>query len=54
MGKFPPPAGVTDILGLEVAGYLIEDLKTLNSGDFSRCKRVMALIPGGGNAEYIH
>ncbi len=24
-GKYPPPKGVTEILGLEAAGYLVKD-----------------------------
>lgn len=39
-GKYPPPPGTTDILGLEVAGYL-------ESGE-----PVAALLTGGGFAEY--
>jgi NADPH2:quinone reductase len=41
MGKYPPPPGITDIPGLEVAGV---DVATGN--------RVCALLAGGGYAEY--
>lgn len=40
-GKYPPPPGVTDIPGLEIAGEIVE------TGE-----RVCALIAGGGYAEY--
>jgi putative PIG3 family NAD(P)H quinone oxidoreductase len=49
-GKYPPPPGDSEILGLEVAGT-IEDLGKgvtgWNTGD-----RVMSLVGGGGYAEY--
>lgn len=41
-GSYPPPAGASDIPGLEVAGVLEE------SGE-----RVCALLTGGGYAEYV-
>lgn len=41
IGKYPPPPGVTDIPGLEVAGEIV------GTGE-----RVCALLPGGGYAEY--
>lgn len=40
-GKYPPPPGITDIPGLEVAGEVV------GTGE-----RVCALIAGGGYAEY--
>jgi putative PIG3 family NAD(P)H quinone oxidoreductase len=48
-GQYPPPAGVTDILGLEVAGTVAAvgvAAQGWQPGD-----RVMALLPGGGYAE---
>jgi NADPH:quinone reductase-like Zn-dependent oxidoreductase len=39
-GRYPPPAGATDVPGLECAGET-ED-----------ARRVMALLPGGGQAEW--
>jgi NADPH2:quinone reductase len=41
-GKYPPPAGASDIPGLEVAGVIEE------TGE-----RVCALLTGGGYAEYV-
>ncbi len=49
-GRYPPPAGVTDIPGLEVAGEVAavgEDVTRFSPG-----ARVMALVSGGGYAEY--
>ena len=51
MGKYPPPPGVTDIMGLEVAGVieaLGEGVTRWAVGD-----RVCALVAGGGYAEYV-
>jgi putative PIG3 family NAD(P)H quinone oxidoreductase len=48
-GLYPPPAGVSDILGLEIAGIISdvgERVKGWKAGD-----RVLALVPGGGYAE---
>ena len=41
-GRYPPPPGEPDILGLEVAGT------TADTGE-----RVCALLAGGGHAEYV-
>lgn len=49
-GKYPPPPGDSEILGLEVAGTIEElgsDVSGWQVGD-----RVMALVGGGGYAEY--
>lgn len=49
-GKYPPPSGVTDIPGLEVAGTVVavgEGVAAPRVGD-----NVMALVAGGGYAEY--
>lgn len=49
-GMYPPPAGVTTVLGLECAGEVIE------VGDGSRWQvgdRVCALLAGGGMAEEV-
>ena len=49
MGKYPPPAGASPILGLEVAGTI----ETAAPGSrWKRGDRVCALVPGGGYAEY--
>ena len=49
-GLYPPPPGAPDIPGLEIAGEIVAlgpDVKRWNVGD-----RVMALVSGGGYAEY--
>lgn len=49
-GHYPPPPGVSDLLGLEVAGIIAgigKDVEGLMLGD-----RVCALLAGGGYAEY--
>jgi NADPH2:quinone reductase len=48
MGKYPPPPGVTDIPGLEVAGVVV----TSNSHKWTAGDQVCALLAGGGYAEY--
>ena len=48
-GKYPPPAGASDILGLELAGEVVgkgQDVTKFSPGD-----RVMALVTGGAYAE---
>ncbi|WP_303722405.1 NAD(P)H-quinone oxidoreductase [Malonomonas rubra] len=50
MGNYPPPAGDSEILGLEVSGTIAEvgsEVEGWKVGD-----RVMALVGGGGYAEY--
>ena len=49
-GKYPPPKGDSEILGLEVAGTIAElgpGVSGWSAGD-----RVMSLVGGGGYAEY--
>jgi NADPH:quinone reductase len=49
-GSYPPPPGVTPILGLEIAGEVValgEGVQRLKTGD-----KVCALVSGGGYAEY--
>ena len=49
-GKYPPPPGASDILGLEVAGEVAavgEGVERWREGD-----KVAALLAGGGYAEY--
>ncbi|XOV77915.1 MAG: NAD(P)H-quinone oxidoreductase [Aestuariibacter sp.] len=50
-GNYPPPPGASDILGLEVAGEVVE----CGSGCDSRWqgRRVAAMLAGGGYAEYV-
>lgn len=49
-GKYPPPKGVTNILGLEAAGYIVDSPEEVSE---EGKKRVMCLLPGGGYAEFI-
>lgn len=49
-GQYAPPPGASDIPGLEIAGEVVavgRDVSRLRIGD-----QVMALLPGGGYAEY--
>jgi NADPH:quinone reductase len=49
-GSYPPPPGASPVLGLEVAGRIVEvapDVKEWKVGD-----AVCALTPGGGYAEF--
>ncbi|HET7293971.1 MAG TPA: NAD(P)H-quinone oxidoreductase [Vicinamibacteria bacterium] len=48
-GLYPPPPGVSDIPGLEVAGEIVE---TGAGVDLRPGERVTALLAGGGYAEY--
>lgn len=50
-GGYPPPAGASDILGLEIAGLIVETgagVEGWQPGD-----RVCALLPGGGYASLV-
>jgi putative PIG3 family NAD(P)H quinone oxidoreductase len=49
-GRYPPPAGASDLPGMEVAGEIVEvgpDVSGWAPGD-----QVTALLPGGGYAAY--
>lgn len=50
-GHYPPPPGVTDILGLEVAGEVV----AIGSGvtEWAPGDRVCALVAGGGYASHV-
>lgn len=51
VGRYPPPVGASEILGLECAGVVSEigaDVRGWRVGD-----RAMALLPGGGYAEEV-
>ncbi len=51
LGLYPPPAGASDIPGLEVAGEVVRlgpGVRGLAEGD-----RVCALLTGGGYAQYV-
>lgn len=47
LGAYPPPAGASETMGLEVAGEVVEAFGRWQVGD-----RVCALLGGGGYAEY--
>ena len=52
-GLYPPPAGASDIPGLEVAGSVAAgDAAALAAAGFAVGDRVCALVAGGGYAEY--
>ncbi len=49
-GRYPPPAGASDLPGLEISGEIValgSQVGTLSVGD-----RITALLPGGGYAAY--
>ncbi|CKN64354.1 oxidoreductase [Mycobacterium tuberculosis] len=50
-GKYPPPPGVSDIIGLEVSGIVA----AVGPGvtEWSAGQEVCALLAGGGYAEYV-
>ncbi|ELT87242.1 hypothetical protein CAPTEDRAFT_163551 [Capitella teleta] len=50
-GKYPPVPGESEILGLEAAG-VVEKLGP-GASKWKIGDRVMALLPGGGNAEFV-
>jgi putative PIG3 family NAD(P)H quinone oxidoreductase len=50
-GRYPPPAGVSEVLGLECAGTIAES--GANVQGWERGQRVMALLAGGGYAEEV-
>ncbi|KAL0482317.1 quinone oxidoreductase [Acrasis kona] len=50
-GAYPPPPGVTTILGMEVAG-IVDEVGPNAEDKWTKGDRVMALIDGGGYAEY--
>ena len=47
LGAYPPPPGASPVLGLEVAGEVVEGAGRWKAGD-----QVCALLGGGGYAEY--
>ena len=49
-GGYPPPPGASDIPGLEVSGEVVANGP--NSSDLKVGDKVMALVTGGGYAEY--
>ncbi|OBI81322.1 NAD(P)H-quinone oxidoreductase [Mycobacterium sp. E740] len=51
VGKYPPPPGASEILGLEVAGTVVA--LGDNTSGWSVGQQVCALLAGGGYAEYV-
>lgn len=54
-GAYAPPAGSTDILGLEAVGVIVATGSSLPSASLPHVTHgapVLALLSGGGNAEY--
>uniref|UniRef100_A0A3B5ATE8 Tumor protein p53 inducible protein 3 n=1 Tax=Stegastes partitus TaxID=144197 RepID=A0A3B5ATE8_9TELE len=51
-GLYPPPPGESDIIGLEVAGT-VDSLGPGVKTNWKPDERVMALLSGGGYAEYV-
>jgi putative PIG3 family NAD(P)H quinone oxidoreductase len=49
-GKYPPPAGASDIPGLDVAGKIVATGP--GAGEWQAGDRVCALLTGGGYAEF--
>jgi NADPH2:quinone reductase len=54
LGKYPPPAGITDVIGLEIAGTIVEGdtAHADNTLGLAVGSPVCALVAGGGYAEY--
>jgi len=50
-GVYPPPTGVTDIPGLEVAGEVVRQGEGVHEPALGA--KVCALVAGGGYAEYV-
>ena len=48
-GKYPPPPGESDILGLECVGEVVSE----GGQKFQAGARVMSLLASGGYAEYV-
>ncbi len=49
-GQYPPPDGVTDILGMEVSGEIVSVGNQVN--DWEIGAKICGLVAGGGYAEY--
>ncbi|PRY16260.1 putative PIG3 family NAD(P)H quinone oxidoreductase [Pontibacter ummariensis] len=49
-GKYPPPKGASPLLGLEMAGEVVE--AGISCSRFKKGDKVFGLLPGGGYAEY--
>lgn len=52
-GAYPPPAGASDLPGLEVAGHIVSgDAAALAAAGFKLGDAVCALVSGGGYAQF--
>lgn len=52
-GKYPPPPGESEILGVEVAGEVVQvGTVASKATDLKKGDRVFALVGGGGYASY--
>ncbi|XP_006835304.1 PREDICTED: quinone oxidoreductase PIG3-like [Chrysochloris asiatica] len=51
-GQYAPPPGASNILGLEASGYVVE-LGPGCQGHWKPGDSAMALLPGGGQAQYV-
>src|SRR5450631_1849488 len=49
-GKYPPPPGASDIIGLEIAGEIVA--RGDRATRFTIGEKVVALVAGGGYAEF--
>jgi putative PIG3 family NAD(P)H quinone oxidoreductase len=49
-GKYPPPPGASDVIGLEIAGAVVA--RGEDAGEWQVGDQVCALVAGGGYAEY--
>jgi len=56
-GKYPPPPGAPDWMGLEVSGIVVETAPnaacSVTGQPWKEGDHVCALLPGGGYAEYV-
>jgi len=53
-GNYPPPPGESEVLGLEAAGVVVAgDEETMAAAGVEPGGAYMALLPGGGYAEYV-
>jgi putative PIG3 family NAD(P)H quinone oxidoreductase len=53
LGRYAPPAGASDLPGLEVAGEIVDgDVVAMAASGFRVGDRVCALVSGGGYAQY--
>ncbi|OBG35691.1 NAD(P)H-quinone oxidoreductase [Mycobacterium sp. E3198] len=50
-GKYPPPPGASDIIGMEVSGVVADAGEGV--ADWAAGQEVCALLAGGGYAEYV-